>query len=77
MILHSTEKGMLALLGTIAVPSWIYAFVNGMGKHNEEIEIEGIIAFCETLMPLLPLILLGVFALGFAAMYGLYKRREK
>ena len=77
MILHSTEKGMLALLGTIMVPMWIFAFVNGMGKHNEEIEMNSIIEFCETLMPFLPLIVLGVFALGFAAMYGLYKRREK
>lgn len=77
MILHSAEKGMLALLGTIMVPMWIFAFVNGMGKNNEEIEMNSIIEFCETLMPFLPLIVLGVFALGFAAMYGLYKRREK
>ncbi len=77
MLLHSIEKGMLALLGTIMVPIWIFAFINGMDKHGKEIEFDSIVSFCEALMPFLPFIVLGVFAIGFAVIYGLYKRREK
>ncbi len=79
MILHSMEKGMLALLATIMVPTWAVAFANVMGRNgtrDDEFFVD-LSAFCEFICPFLPFILIGLFAFGFAAIYLLFKRREK
>lgn len=78
MLLHSTDKGMLALIATIAVPTWTFAFINGMDRHDEESDLaETLLQFCRSLFPFTPLILIAVLAAGFTAMYLIYKRREK
>ncbi|MBQ3841532.1 MAG: hypothetical protein II820_02450 [Ruminiclostridium sp.] len=79
MILHSMEKGILALLATIMVPAWTAALINGMNRNGapDDELFDKFSAFCEFICPFLPLILIGLFAFGFVTIYLLYKRREK
>ena len=78
VLFHNAEKGMLALLGTIMVPVWTYAFTNGMGRHDEELELENaLLPFCRNFCPFAPLVFFAVLAADFTIMYLLYKRREK
>ncbi|MBR5087805.1 MAG: hypothetical protein IK093_00090 [Ruminiclostridium sp.] len=79
MIFHSMEKGILALVGIIMVPVWTAAFINGMGRHGKPDDdmLEIVTAFSEAIFPFTPLIIIGILGVGFAAMYALYKRREK
>ncbi|MBO6303012.1 MAG: hypothetical protein J6N15_11300 [Ruminiclostridium sp.] len=78
MLFHSMDRGMLALMGTILVPVWIYAFTNGMGRHDEELDLENaLLPFCRNFCPFAPLVFFAVLAADFTIMYLLYKRREK
>ena len=78
MLFHSMDKGMLALMATILVPTWIYAFISGMDRHDEELDLEeAFLPFCRSFCPFAPLVFIAVLAIGFAVMYLLFKRREK
>ena len=74
LLLRSRDKGMLAAMGVIIVGVW--AFAQSMGETGSD-GFDTLVSAAEAVMPYSPLILAGMLALLFAAMYFIYKRREK
>ncbi len=76
ILLRNRDLGMLASLITVMVPIWIIAW-NNRGTDDSDDTFNTVVKFCEELCPWTPLIFTGMLALLFAALYLLYKRREK
>ena len=76
LLLGNRDKGMMASMGLIMLAVWGFAY----SARNNDTDMDGFDAFmnaAETLLPYSPLILAGLFALLFAALYFIYRRREK
>lgn len=76
LLLGNRDKGMMASMGLIMLAVWGFAY----SVRNDDTDMDGFDAFmnaAETLLPYSPLILAGLFALLFAALYFIYRRREK
>ena len=75
-IFRGMDKGMLALVVTVIVVEFAIFTFNSPGPGAQEKEID-LVGLCEQLFPFTPIIFIGTLAVGFAAMYVLYGRREK
>ena len=72
MLLRSIDKGMLAMLGC----SMAGVFLIPREKRNA-FSVEGLLKAAEKLLPLTPVILVGILLLGFGLTTFIYARREK
>ena len=72
MLLRSVDKGMLAMLGC----SIAGVFLIPMEMRNA-FSVEGLLKAAEKLLPLTPVILMGILLLGFGLTTFIYARREK
>lgn len=72
MLLRSIDKGMLAMLGC----SMAGVFLIPREKRNA-FSVEGLLKAAEKLLPLTPVILIGILLLGFGLTTFIYARREK
>ena len=78
LLLKNRDKGMLATMAVVVLPLAVLSFINGQSSGaEEENTFDTLINAAETLCPYTPLIISGMLILLFAAMYFLYKRREK
>ena len=76
LLIGDQDKGMLASMGVIMLAAWGLAY----SSRDADPDLDGFETFmnaAETLLPYSPFILAGLFALLFAALYFIYKRREK
>lgn len=76
LLIGDQDKGMLASMGVIMLTAWGLAY----SLRDADPDLDGFETFmnaAETLLPYSPFILAGLFALLFAALYFIYKRREK
>ena len=72
MLFRSVDKGMLAMLGC----SMAGVFLIPREMRNT-FSVEGLLKAAEKLLPLTPVILLGILLLGFGLTTFIYARREK
>lgn len=72
MLLRSTDKGMLAMLGFAAAVIFL-----APEKWKAVLSVERLLSGAEALLPLMPVILMGILALGFGLTTCIYARREK
>ena len=72
MLFHSMDKGMLAMIGCAAAVMFLVP-AEWKASMNEETLLIGV----EKLLPLTPLILMGILLLGFGVTTFIYARREK
>ena len=71
MLFRSTDKGMLALIATIAAPIVL------LSKESNHFTAESILGFAEESLFLFPVLLAVIWLMGFALTSLLYKRRAK
>lgn len=72
LLLRSVDKGMLAMIGCVAT---VVFLIPREWKAN--ITADRLLSGAEYLLPLTPVILLGILALGFGLTTFIYARREK
>lgn len=76
LLFGNRDKGMLASMAVIMLAVW--AFASSVGNSDAEANgFDSLIAGAEAVMPYSPLILAGLFAVLFTAVYFIYRRREK
>ena len=72
MLFRSVDKGMLAMLGcSVAVSFLAYE------KLGANITVDRLLSGAEALLPLTPVILMGILLLGCGLTTFIYARREK
>jgi|GEM_PF-2524412 len=77
LLIGDRDKGMLASMGVIMVSVWIFSnYARNLGDSGAD-GFEALLEGSQMLMPFMPLIYICVFGVLFAAMYIIYKRREK
>lgn len=77
LLIGDRDKGMLASMGVIMVSVWIFSnYARELGDSGAD-GLASLSEASQMLMPFMPLIYIGAFGVLFAAMYLIYKRREK
>ena len=71
MLLRSVDKGMLAMLATLAAPIML------LMKEDSRFTAESFLTFGAQILPLFPVLLFMILAFGFSVTTLLYKRRVK
>ena len=70
-LFRSVDKGMLAMMASLALPALLYA------NPNRSTTAEIVLAFAERNLPVFPVIMVIVLVIGFVLTTLLYKRRER
>lgn len=72
MLFRSVDKGMLAMIGCAAVVIFLIP-----KEWSANITVDRLLSGAEALLPLTPVILMGILLLGFGLTTRIYARREK
>ena len=72
MLMRSVDKGMLVMIGCSAAAVFLIP-----RDTRVDLSLETLLATAEKLLPLTPLLLAGILALGFGLTTWIYTRREK
>lgn len=72
MLFRSVDKGMLAMIGCAAAAMFLIP-----QEWKVNITVDKLLGGAEALLPLMPVILMGILALGFGLTTYIYARREK
>lgn len=72
MLFRSVDRGMLVMLGCAAAVIFLIP-----GKWRASFSVERLLGGAEALLPITPVILLGILTIGFGLTTFIYARREK